>query len=84
MVSPRGRVGQRRWRLLRILVIEATNNATGYDTSALAIADLPAVASNHFRAGCFLVSKSDGDFTFGTTALNAENTTVAYSPSSYT
>ena len=58
-----------------IHVIEATNNATGYDDSTAAIADLPAVASNHFRIGCFLVSKSDGDFTFGTTELSATNVT---------
>jgi hypothetical protein len=58
--------------------IEATNNATGYASAALAVAGLPAVASGHVRMGYVTAIKSDGAFTFGTTALNAANTTVAY------
>lgn len=60
-------------------LIEATNNAVGYASAALAAAGLPAVAANHVRVGYVTASKSDGAFTFGTTALNAANTTVAYS-----
>jgi hypothetical protein len=58
--------------------VEATDNATGYDSSALALAGLPAVAASHIRIGTVTATKSDGDFTFATTALNAANTTVAY------
>lgn len=58
--------------------VEAPNNAVGYDTAALAVAALPAVASDHSRMGYVTATKSDGAFTFGTTALNAANTTVAY------
>ncbi len=59
-------------------IIEATDNATGYDTAALATTGLPNEAANHFRIGRVTASKSDGAFTFGVTALDAANTTVAY------
>lgn len=58
--------------------IEATANATGYDTAADAVLGLPDVADAHIRIGYVTAKKSDGAFTFGTTALNAANTTVAY------
>ena len=58
--------------------IEATANATGYASAALAAAGLPAVAADHVRMGYVTATKSDGAFTFGTTDLNAANTTVAY------
>ena len=58
--------------------IEATDNATGYASAALAVAGLPAVAADHVRMGYVTATKSDGAFTFGTTDLNAANTTVAY------
>jgi hypothetical protein len=61
-----------------INVINAAANATGYDSAALAIAGLPSVAANYARMGTVTATKSDGAFTFGTTALNALNTTVAY------
>lgn len=61
-----------------IVAVEATDNATGYASAALAAAGLPAVAADHARMGYVTASKSDGAFTFGTTALNAANTTVAY------
>jgi hypothetical protein len=65
--------------------IEATDNATGYNSAALAIAGLPAVAASHTRLGTVTAMKSDGNFTFGTTALNAASTTVAYtSTATYT
>jgi hypothetical protein len=58
--------------------IEATANATGYASAALAVAGLPAAAANHARMGWVTATKSDGTFTFGTTELGAANTTVAY------
>jgi len=61
--------------------IEATDQAAQQFTSAaLAIAAVPACASDHVRLGYVTASKSDGTFTFGAggTALNAVNTTVAY------
>lgn len=64
-----------------ITVAEAAANATGYATAALAIAGIPAVASSKARMGTVTATKSDGAFTFGTTALNAANTTVAYTDS---
>jgi len=58
--------------------IEASDNATGYDSAALAIAGIPAFAASHTRLGTVTATKSDGNFTFGTTALSAANSTVAY------
>jgi hypothetical protein len=58
--------------------IEATANATGYASAALAVAGLPASAAGHARVGWVTATKSDGAFTFGTTQLDAANTTVAY------
>lgn len=58
--------------------IEAAANATGYASAALAVAGLPAAAAGHARVGWVTATKSDGAFTFGTTALNAANSTVAY------
>ena len=64
---------------LTIDAVEAADNATGYGSALLAAAGLPAVAADHARIGYVTAMKSDGTFTFGTTALNAANTTVAYS-----
>ena len=59
--------------------IEASANATGYDSAVLAIAGIPAVAASHTRLGTVTAMSTDaGGFVFGTTALNAANTTVAY------
>ncbi len=58
--------------------IEAPDNATGYSTANMAIAALPAAASDHARLGTVTATKSDGAFTFGTTDLDAANTTVVY------
>ena len=63
---------------LTIDAVEATDNATGYGSALLAAAGLPAVAADHVRIGYVTASDSSGDFTFGTTALSAANTTVAY------
>lgn len=59
-------------------VVEAPANATGYASALLAAAALPAPAEDHARMGYVTATKSDGAFTFGTTALNAANSTVAY------
>lgn len=64
-----------------ITAVEAPANATGYDTASAAVAALPDVAYDHVRMGYVTATKSDGAFTFGTTALNAANTTVAYTSS---
>ena len=64
-----------------ITAVEAPANSTGYASAALAAAALPDVANGYVRIGCVTASKSDGAFTFGTTALNAANTTVAYTDS---
>jgi hypothetical protein len=59
--------------------IEATDNATGYDSAALAIAGIPAVAAAHTRLGTVTAMSTEaGGFVFGTTELSAANTTVAY------
>ena len=59
-------------------VIEASANATGYVTAAIASAALADPLTGHARMGFVTASKSDGAFTFGTTDLDAANTTVAY------
>jgi hypothetical protein len=58
--------------------IEAADNATGYASAVLAIAGIPAAAAGHARMGNVTATKSDGAFTFGTTLLDAANTTVVY------
>lgn len=58
--------------------IEAAANATGYASAALAIAGIPAAAAGHTRMGTVTATKSDGAFTFGTTDLDAANSTVVY------
>lgn len=58
--------------------VEAAANATGYASAALAIAGIPAAAAGHARVGTVTATKSDGAFTFGTTDLDAANTTVVY------
>lgn len=67
---------------LTIDVVEAAANATGYASAALAIAGIPAVAAGHVRMGTVTATKSDGAFTFGTTNLNAANSTVVYTDAS--
>jgi hypothetical protein len=62
--------------------IEATDNATGYDSAALAVAGLPAVAAAHTRMGNVTVMRTNAaGFTFGTTALDDAETTEAYTSS---
>ena len=61
-----------------VTIAEAAANATGYASAALAIAGIPAVAADKVRMGTVTAIKTDGAFTFGTTALNAANSTVVY------
>jgi len=58
--------------------IEASANATGYDSAALAIAGIPAVASAHVRMGTVTAKDTGEAFTFGTVALDHAGATVAY------
>lgn len=59
--------------------IEATDQAAAeFTTEALAVAALPAAASDHVRIGWVTVTKSDGAFTFGGTELSAANVTEVY------
>lgn len=81
-VVPQGKYGAVAFDIGADATIDATEsygNAIGYTTAALAAASLPLVADGHIRLGYVTASKSDGAFTFGTTALNAANTTVAFS-----
>jgi len=64
--------------------VEAYANAVGYTTAALAVTGLPQTAKGHLRLGYVTATKSDGAFTFGTTALNVANSTVAYTNSTPT
>ncbi len=78
---PSGKYGA--WRLEiaaegTIDVIAATDNATGYDSAALAVAGLPAVQASHSAIGTVTASKSDGDFVPDTTALSAATVTEAF------
>jgi len=61
-----------------ITVAEATDNAAGYTTAALALAGLPAVDAGKLRIGTVTAMKSDGAFTFGTTSLSDAAVTEAY------
>jgi len=59
-------------------IVAATANATGYASADLALAGLPDIQAAHAAVGTVTVTKSDGAFTPGTTALNAANVTAAY------
>ena len=59
-------------------VVEAAKNADGYASAAEAVQGLPNAVSTKCRIGTVTAMKNDGAFTFGTTALNAAGTTVAY------
>jgi hypothetical protein len=61
-----------------ITVASATYNVTGYLTADLAVSGIPPVASGLARMGTVSASGSAAAFTFGTTLLDAANTTVAY------
>ena len=61
-----------------ITVAVAPNNSAGYLTAAAAIAALPACEGTKARMGTLSAMNAAAAFTFGTTALNAANTTVAF------
>jgi len=61
-----------------ITVTAAGDNATGYDTPALAVAVLSVAASSEAFMGFITATKSDGAFTPATTALDASNVTDTY------
>lgn len=58
--------------------VSAPANATGYNSAALAVAALPTPEAGHARVGYVTVTKSDGAFTFDTTAFNASNVTTVF------
>jgi hypothetical protein len=62
--------------------VEASANATGYDSAVLAIAGIPAVASGHVRMGTVTAMDTDGTFTFGSGILSHAGATVAYTDGS--
>ena len=62
--------------------VTTTAAAAGYDSAALAIAAITALAADHVRLGYFTVTKSDGDFTPASTNLNATNVTTGYTKTS--
>jgi len=62
-----------------ITAVAATDNSTGYDTLALAVTGIPAVAADKARLGTFAIANnSGGNFVPGTTALNASGITTTY------
>lgn len=65
-----------------ITAISAVDNATGYANAGAAVTGLPDPQYGYIRMGYVTMMKSDGAFTLGTTALNAANTTVAYTSAS--
>jgi hypothetical protein len=65
-----------------VTIAEATANATGYATSALALAGIPDLGANKARMGTVSVMRTGGGFTFGTTALSDATTTEVYTDAS--
>jgi hypothetical protein len=61
-----------------VVANSATNNASGYSTSALAIAGLPAVSASYHRMGYVTIINTSATFVCGTTALSASGVTVLY------
>lgn len=57
---------------------DASGNATGYASEALALAAIPTPSASHILFMYITVMKSDGNFTGNTTALNAANVTCNY------
>jgi hypothetical protein len=61
-----------------VTAVSATANATGYGSAVLAVAGIPACATDKCRIGWVTVMKSDGAFTFETTEFDAANVTEVY------
>jgi hypothetical protein len=72
------------WRLIidaagTMSIQEAADNATGYATAELALADLPALTADNAAVGTLTVLAADGTaFDPATTELSAANITDAY------
>jgi cell division septation protein DedD len=64
-------------------VIEAGDNATGYDSAALAKAGLAAAAADHARVLTITAMDTDEAFTFGTSDLDHAGATVAIEDGSF-
>jgi hypothetical protein len=61
-----------------ISIVEADDNATGYETAAQAIQGLPVESSVNACMGYVTVIRTSGTFIPGTTALNASDVTVTF------
>jgi len=62
--------------------VQCTNIATGFDSAALAVADLPAAAAGHARMGYVTAMSTDaGGFVWATTEFDNADSTVAYTSS---
>jgi hypothetical protein len=61
-----------------ISAASAANNATGYTTPALALADIPAVNSAKARMGTVVVINTNAAFVGATTSLTASGVTATY------
>lgn len=59
-------------------IVPASENATGYDSAVLAVAGLPAVASDHVRMGYVTAMDSAAAFVPGTTELDVATVTEVY------
>lgn len=57
---------------------DATDNATGYATADLALADLAAASAGHALIGWIVVEADGADFVGATTLLDATTVTVSY------
>lgn len=63
-------------------IIEASGNATGYTTAALAVAGLPVLQFEHAEMGYVTAMDTSGAFVPGTTALNSGTVTAVFTDSS--
>lgn len=61
-----------------IAIVEAAANATGYASSALALAGIPAQTADKARLGTVTILNAGATFIPGTTALDAGTVTDAY------
>lgn len=59
-------------------VIAASDNATGYASASVALADLPSLQADHVSLGTLTIVKSDALFNPGTTAISDGATTSNY------
>ncbi|MFA5340301.1 MAG: hypothetical protein WC332_00850 [Clostridia bacterium] len=83
---PAGTIPQNTWGIYRVstdalgavtLTAGTDNYTTGYGSSALAIAAVPAVPENQANMGYITIVNTAGDFVCGTTLLNAAGVTYS-------